>query len=364
MGSSAPLYYAHTLPGLERIAWTEIRAHVAEASSDGFKVMPGRNGLVLFRAEDLAPQLSRIRTAEDVFAVVLRLTDIPWGREGLRVIEQALARGDIVRQVERITDAFGLTKQRRDRLTYRLIVRLAGPEQPYRRTDLAHLVERALHRATHGRWQAVPEGEMVELWLNHFGYDALLGLRLTGSEMRHRDYQQQHLPATLRPSVAATMAWMSQPTADDVFLDPLCGAGTILIERALSGWHRLLLGGDIAAEAVAAAAENIGPRHKPRQLFHWDARALPLASDSITKVATNLPFGVQMSTPAELPGLYRQVIGELGRVLAPGGIAVALSSRGGLLRQLAQETGRFYSSTIVPVDVLGQSAQITVLHRT
>ncbi|MEN6479256.1 MAG: RNA methyltransferase [Anaerolineales bacterium] len=352
------------MPGLERIAWTEIRAHVAEASSDGFKVMPGRNGLALFQAEDLVSQLSRIRTAEDVFAVVLRLADIPWGREGLSIIEQAVARGDVVRQVERLADEFALIKQRRDRLTYRLIVRLAGPEQPYRRSDLAHVVERALRRATRGRWQAVPEGEMVELWLNHFGYDALLGLRLTGSKMRHRDYQQQHLPATLRPSVAATMAWMSQPTADDVFLDPMCGAGTILIERALSGWHRLLLGGDIAAEAVAAAAENIGPRHKPRQLFHWDARTLPLASGSVTKVATNLPFGVQMSTPAELPGLYRQVIGELGRVLASGGIAVTLSSRGGLLRQFAQETGHFYSSTIVPVDVLGRSAQITVLHRT
>jgi len=159
------------------------------------------------------------------------------------------------------------------------------------------------------------------------------------------------------------MAWLSQPSAEDVFVDPLCGSGTILIERALLGWHHQLLGGDIATEAVAAAAENLGPRHKPRQLFLWDARALPLATDSVSKVATNLPFGVQLSTPAEIPALYRQVVAELARVVVSGGTVVTLSARGGLLRQIAHETGRFYSTTMLPVEVLGQSAQISVLKK-
>jgi len=360
---SSPTYYVHTLPGLERIAWSEIRARIEGAASQGFKVMPGRNGLALFDADELQPHLGALRTAEDVFAVLLRVPDLPWGRAGLAAVESAVAGRHVLRAAEDLAHAFGLLNRRHDRIPFRLIVRLAGPEQPYRRIDLARAVGRAIQRSSRGRWRPVPEGELVELWLNHFGYDALLGLRLTGADMRHRDYQKQHLPAALRPSVAAAMAWLSQPAPEDVFLDPLCGAGTILIERALSGWHRLLLGGDISSEALAAAAENIGPRHKPRQLFCWDATALPLAGQSVSKAATNLPFGVQMAAPAELPALYRQVAAELARVLAPGGLAVTLSARGGLLRQLAQDTGHFYSTTVVPVDVLGQSAQISVLQR-
>ena len=356
-------YYVHTLPGLERIAWSEIRARVDGASSQGYKVMPGRNGLTLFTADELQPQLTSLRTAEDAFAVLLRVPELPWGREGLAALEAALSRRQLTQAAEDLAHAFGLLKQRHDRIPFRMIVRLAGPEQPYRRIDLARAAGRALQRGSRGRWRAVPEGEFVELWLNHFGYDAVLGLRLTSAAMRHREYQRQHLPAALRPSVAAAMAWLSRPAAEDVFLDPLCGAGTILIERALSGWHRLLLGGDISAGALAAAAENIGPRHKPRQLFHWDANALPLADQSVNKVATNLPFGVQMSSPGELPALYRQIASELGRVLTPGGLAVTLSARGGLLRQLAQDTGKLFSTGVVPVDVLGQSAQISVLQR-
>jgi 23S rRNA G2445 N2-methylase RlmL len=360
---SAGVYYVHTLPGLERLAWSEITARLDGVASEGFKIMPGRNGLTMFSEVDADAELTNLRMAEDVFAVLARVNDLPWGRKGLSMIESAFGRSDVLRAAENLAFEHGLLKHRLEHITYRLIVRIAGPQQPYRRVDLARTVERAMQRAMHGRWRAVPEGEMVELWINHFGYDAMLGLRLTGTEMRHRDYQKQHLRAGLRPSAAAALAWLSEPSPEDIVLDPFCGAGTILIERALLGWHSLLLGGDLAHDAVLAAAENIGPRHKPRQLFHWDARALPLASAAVTKVVTNLPFGVQIGAKAELPRLYQQFADELARVLAPGGSAVILSARGGLLRQYTQDTGKLYGTAVIPVDVLGQSAQISVLRR-
>jgi hypothetical protein len=42
---------------------------------------------------------------------------------------------------------------------------------------------------------------------------------------------------------------------------------------------------------------------------------------------------------------------------------VILSARGGLLRQYTQDTGKLYGTAVIPVDVLGQSAQISVLRR-
>ena len=55
------------------------------------------------------------------------------------------------------------------------------------------------------------------------------------------------------------MVWLTGPEDDDVFLDPMCGAGTVLIERGSIARHRLLVGADNNPEALAAAA--IGRAH-------------------------------------------------------------------------------------------------------
>src|SRR3989344_363953 len=107
--------------------------------------------------------------------------------------------------------------------------------------------------------------------------------------MRHRTYKVQSLPASLRPSIAHALVWVSEINKDDIFLDPMCGAGTILIERANAGPYRHLLGGDIRQEAVDAALANIGEKYKPIEAKVWDATSLPLQDKSITKIVSNLP---------------------------------------------------------------------------
>jgi len=181
--------------------------------------------------------------------------------------------------------------------------------------------------------------------------------------MRHRDYKVTHLPASLRPSVAAAMAWLTEPRPGDIFLDPMCGAGTLLIERALMARYGLLLGGDLEQPALQAAIENIGPRHKPRQLFHWDARQLPLATASVDRVATNPPFGVQLGSPRENPRLYRGLLSELDRVLKPQGSAVVLTGEVALIKETLRDIPHLRVAQSYPVTILGQRATIFVLSR-
>ena len=169
--------------------------------------------------------------------------------------------------------------------------------------------------------------------------DFICALRLSDATMRHRRYKTEHIAASLRPSVAAAMGWLTEPQADDVFLDPMCGAGTLLIERGVIARHRLLLGVDHGAEVLAAASANIGPRHKPRQLFRADARRLPLRSGSVTKIATNLPFGKRVGTHRDNVPLYREAIREMHRVLAPGGRMVLGSERDPWRRRCGRWTG-------------------------
>jgi 23S rRNA G2445 N2-methylase RlmL len=350
------------MPGLEEVAWIEMRSRLDGASFEDFKTLPGKNGLVFFRYAGRPADLLKLRTIEDVFFLVVRIPKVAWGREGLGQINRLIARDKFLKV------GLGLHSQVARRRggrggTFRVISRMAGGRQPYRRIDFQRSVESALVKRLGKQWRSVEEGEDVEIWANLIGLDFVCGLRLSDASMRHREYKQAHVAASLRSSVAAALVWLTDPRPGDVFLDPLCGAGTLLVERGTIERHALLLGGDVAVDALRAAAQNIGPRHKPRQLLRWDAGRLPLTSVSVDKIATNLPFGKQIGSPQENRRLYRAVFDEIDRVLRADGTAVVLSSEAelikGTIRKLeALQIARGYSVTI-----LGQRAMVYVIER-
>lgn len=364
-------YYVHTLPGLERVSWSEIHARLSAASLVDTRVVPERNALALFSYDGDPAPLMRLRTTEDVFCLVERLPRIAWGFEGITQIYEALAACRTLPSALAAHDAVqprpkaprpAPTRAPRT-VSFRVIARLSGHNQPYRRVDLEKAVATGIERGTRKRWRAVQEGEEVEIWANLIGLDFICGLRLSGADMRNRPYKLVHLPASLRPSVAAAMVWLTEPRPDDVFMDPTCGAGTLLIERDAFGAHGPLLGGEIDPQALEAAVANIGPRFKPRQLFRWDARHLPLLPGSVNKIAANLPFGVQIGDPRENPALYRAVVSEMDRVLTADGRAVLLTSAAELLRSIVRDCPGLHIRHVHAVNLLGQQATIYVMAR-
>ncbi len=194
-------------------------------------------------------------------------------------------------------------------------------------------------------------------------------MRLSDRTMRHRFERKVELPAALRPSVAAAMVFLTEPAANDVFLDPMAGSGRILYERMQTGPYGRILAGDIDQERVDAARKNVrGSRKKPGasdraqpDIRQWDARQLPLEDASIDKVATNLPFGKQLrgnQTPAKL---YPAVLAELQRVVRPGGRIVLLSSEYDLIKEEVRKLPRLTITTGYSVAVLGVWGRIYII---
>jgi len=208
----------------------------------------------------------------------------------------------------------------------------------------------------------VADDSDVEFWVWLSGSEALVGLRLSDARMRHRGYKREHLPASLRPTVAAAMGWLARPTEEDIVLDPLCGAGTVLIERALLGPLAEALGGDMRKEAVTMARRNALAAGVRAVWRVWDARELPLDTATVTRIITNLPFGKQIGTKETNADLYKALAGEFGRVLAADGLLVTLTSADRLWQQILRESGWRVVKKVVLV-VLGQPASIFVAER-
>jgi len=348
---SSPSFYVMTMPGLETLAFSEIHARVPDAELIKFA-----RGIALFRTMAKPATLLELRTVEDVFVTLAHITGLGHGRDALRVIHSATLNADVVGVLAMWRRVHGAPPH-----TWRVVSQKSGTHG-FRRVDAGNAVSDALRRALPRGMSHVADDADVEFWLWLSGGEALVGLRLSDATMRHRSYKREHVPASLRPTIAATMGLLARPTAEDIVLDPLCGAGTLIIERALLAPLAQAIGGDMRKEAVTIARRN-ALSAGIRAVWHvWDARALPLEAASVTRIITNLPFGKQIGTEETNADLYTALAGEFGRVLAADGVLVTLTSADRLWDGILREHGWRIVKKVVLV-VLGQPASIFVAER-
>ncbi len=354
------LYIAHTQPGFEGIAADEIGVRIRGAREIARRVVPDRAGLTIFFAP-AADKLGAIRTAEDLFGLAGYRPGVGPERAALDKVRAAAREAPLVEAAlqARIKVSPGTRAGRR--LKFRVVARMAG-EHEFRRVDFQRAVERGILERGDHTWRLDEEDAEVELWATMIEAEFFLTVRLSDDRMRHREYKTAHRPASLRAPSAAALAWLSAPRDDDVVLDPFCGAGTILIERAHLGRYAMLMGSDRDPAALAAARVNVGARYKPIQLENWDAGALPLADASVDKIITNLPWGLRYGSHGENRKLYPRWFQEFARVLRCGGAMVMLTAEWRLMREL-ERAGKIAPSRIIRVSILGKPAAIYVCRK-
>jgi len=365
----ANLYLAQTQPGFERVAWEEIAANfenaseargsnrVAGARELGRRTVPNRAGITIFTAPRPEP-LRMLRVSEDVFAIVGYRHGIVGDPAALERIAAVAREAPYIEQALSTRTRLMPGTRSGHRLRYRVIVRMAGEHQ-FRRIDLAQTVSRAIAERGDHNWRLSAEEADVEFWATLLPGELILAIRLGDERMRHRDYKVAHLPGSLRSSVAAALAFLSKPAPEDVVLDPFCGAGTVLIERAHLGRYRLLIGCDRDPNALSAAQENVGPRYKPLELHRWEMPALPLPDRSVGKIITNLPWGIRHGSHEENRRLYPRILEEFHRLVAPGGKIVILTGETRLMSDIISR-GLFRPEKILQVSILGTGAAVYV----
>jgi tRNA (guanine6-N2)-methyltransferase len=338
---------------MEKIASEEIAALL-----EG-EVKRTESGLVVFRVPQLDAGVLQLRTVEDVFLLAWGTDKLAYRASDLKRIRDWTAHEVDWDQLLRIHHT--IRPKPKGKPTYRLVTQMTG-EHGYRRMDARKALAEGLAGKLPSSWRAVDENAAVEIWLTIHGATAVCGLRLSDRTMRHRVYKFEHLPASLRPTLAAGMARLAESRPRHVVLDPMCGAGTILaevLEQAHGQGIRLaVLGGDRETAALRAADRNL--RHLGRPLLaRWDARALPLADRSVDRVLCNPPFGKQLSRPEEIGPLHQRFVPECDRVLRPGGRAVLLVGDQAILKEAAASVG-WNLVRQFRVRVLGQPAFLSL----
>ena len=348
-----PACYAMVQPGLEQIAAEEI-----EETLHG-KITRTGPGYVVFRVDEIDRSLLRLRTTEDVYLLAWGSDQLTYRAEDLEKIRRWTDREPDWSRLLQIHHS--IRPKPKGKPTFRLITQMQG-ERGYRRIDAGKAMARGLAGKLPASWKHAEENASLEIWLTIQGTNAVCGVRLSDRTMRHRDYKGAHLPASLRPTVAAAMVRLADVQPGQVVLDPTCGAGTILAEALAMTRQRITArGGDSDPAAVRAAQANL--RHfESAQVEQWDARKLPLEGGSVDRIVSNPPFGVQLGKPQEIPVLYRALVKEMNRVLKPRGRAVLLVADVPAMQQAAKGVG-WKQTRSVNVRVLGQKATMLIFDR-
>jgi 23S rRNA G2445 N2-methylase RlmL len=352
--AALPALYAHVHPGLEEIAGEEVTRDL------GGSVRKSERGLLVFRTDRIDPDLLRLRTTEDVFLLAWGTDQLTFRALDLKNITQWTRTGPDWEHLLRLHHA--VRPAHKGRPTVRIIVQMAG-KHVYYRSNAGEAVYKGLIGKIPPTWPMVEDNASLEIWLSIAGKQAVCGIRLSDRTMRHRGYKREHLPASLRPTVAAAMTRLVGAAPGMRVLDPMCGAGTILAEqvdlaRARRAGIIPVIGGDLSPAALKAAAVNLRS-FGPEFLARWDARALPLAPASVERIVCNPPFGVQLGDPNEIGPLYRDAVREWDRVLTPEGRAVIIVSEPAELVSAARSVG-WRLQRQVRVSVLGLRTLISV----
>ncbi|HVB79959.1 MAG TPA: THUMP domain-containing class I SAM-dependent methyltransferase [Candidatus Binataceae bacterium] len=360
------IYIAHTQPGFEGVAAEEIAARYVAAAGGragggpamrelGRRLVPERAGMIIFSAPRPDP-LGVARTLEDLFALVGYRDGLGTAVATLEKVRTAAHEAPFVDEALEARVRMTPGSRAGRKLGFRVIARIAG-EHEFRRLDFQRAVERGIADRGDHSWRGAGDDADVEFWATLLGGEMFLAVRLVDERMRHREYKVAHRPGSLRASVAAALGWLSQPGADDCVVDPMCGAGTILIERAHIGRYAMLAGFDRDPDAIAAAHENIGPRYRPIGLAEGDALRLPLGKGAATHLVTNLPWGTKYGSHGENRRLYPRLVEEFARVVRPGGRLVMLTAERMLMREVANR-GFVRVESVKRVMILGAPAVI------
>ena len=181
-------------------------------------------------------------------------------------------------------------------------------------------------------------------------------LKLFTAEDHRYEYRKLSIPASIHPAAAAGLMWLAKPYLKKgaAVLDPCCGSGTLLQERARLSEARpsRVIGCDISAKALDAArlnshasdavrannhANSAAANQLPRQIWiHSDLAKLSL-KEPVDELFANLPFGNRVGNHESNVALYRKLADKIPEWVKPGGVAVLYTMEGKLLEK---ELGR------------------------
>lgn len=286
-----PLFEAEVLPGLEEVTIAELN------KLDRVVVLGQEKGSVTFRTQQPSERLHRLRTVVAIYAAFEIEAQRP--------------------------SAFLGDANLRGTLQFAQNVARAGKHASFR-VSAAGKDSAVIERLTEAMADGLKlphdaeEGELL-LRLRRAGERWRLLARTSPRPLSARPWRVCNREGGLNASIAhAMLLWAGLRTSDRVF-NPMVGSGTLLIERALMGPYRAMVGVDIDAAAVECSKANLKAAGREVEVARVDALQTGLPARQFDLILADLPWGDDIGSHAGNADLYPRFLDEMYRLTALGG---------------------------------------------
>lgn len=203
------------------------------------------------------------------------------------------------------------------------------------RSEFVKNLSRELDELSCGNLRNSPSSYEVEIRILERNNLCSVYVKLYSVKDNRFDYRKNDLATSINPVTAAIAIKSIEKWLDpsSKVIDPFCGAGTMLIERAKLEEFGSLTGVDIFRTAINAATINSKLANVDIDLIAEDILEF-VPYGQFDEMITNMPFDNKSTTHNKYADLYSAFVNKIPDFIRPGGIAFIYTIEKQLFREV------------------------------
>lgn len=227
-----------------------------------------------------------------------------------------------------------IQKRHKEETPFLFRVEVKGIKDIAEKNRLAKDLSEYLEKYGKGKLVNEPSFYEAEIRVISGSHGSRVFLKLTCLADERFSYRKYTTSSSMNPAKAALMIHYVGPylKPDANVLDPFCGTGTLLIERAMAVSSRSMYGLDISGQALQAAWEN---SHRANILLQLIQRNFNDFRHEylFDEILTDMPRRGGNKTAREIEYLYHLLFTKGDELLSPDGIMAVYSEEPGMMEK-------------------------------
>lgn len=201
-----------------------------------------------------------------------------------------------------------------------------------------------------------PDYEIRLVEKNSYGF---IGIRIT----KPAEYIDEFQKGSLRKEIAYILNYLSNPSQEDIFIDPFCGGGIIPILRSEMAQYKKIIASDMNTSLLKDKLIKTRMNIPNLIIESNELSSLNPENISVNKIVTDPPWGMMESVP-NIQEFYKKMFLDFIRISRENTLIVLLSAQNNIIKNILKENSNILRlEKEIPIKASGRDTYIFVIKK-